>query len=377
MPEVYPEHSEGKQEKRRWRWRRWLAALLVLALLVAGARLALEPVLTAYVNRTLDRDPNYDGRIEKVVIRLWRGAYRVEGVRLDQVAAGVASPLLTLDALDLSIQWSALLKGRVVGEVELVRPVVTFIDGGEGGASQSGAGGPWLGVLKDLFPFRINRVTVRDGSLRLRSERGATPVVVSVDELEATVRDLGNINDRITPLVTSLDATARVMNSGDLELHVKLDPFSFQPTFNLQMRMLGLEIREVNDLARVYGGLDFSGGLFDLVVEAEADNGLVQGTVKPLIRNLDVYTVEDDGLNPFNAAYELLVGGAVEVLENQRRDQFGTLVDFEASSKGLGLNLFEVVGNVLYNAFVQAFLPDLRPGAAGDFRFTPRPVAQE
>lgn len=369
-----PEAPQTRRKKRRWP--KWLAALLLLALLGVGARLALEPALLAYVNRTLDRDPGYDGRVEGITLQLWRGAYRVEGVRLDQVAAGTSSPLLELEALDLSVQWPALLNGKVVGEVELLRPVVTFVDGGDSGPSQSGAGGPWLGVLQDLFPFQINRVEVVDGSLRLRSERGAAPVEVSVDDLDATVRDLGNVKNRVTPLVTTLDATATVMNSGDLELHVALDPFSLQPTFDLQMRLLDLEIREVNPLSRVYGGLDFSGGLFDLTVEAEADNGFVQGTVKPLIRNLDVHTVEDDGLNPLTAAYELLVGGAVEALENQNRDQFGTLIDFEASADGLGLNLLEVVGNVLYNAFVRAYLPDLRPGAAGSFRFTPRPVTQ-
>ena len=364
--------TKRKRRRRRWPW--VLLAVVVLAG-VAG-RLALEPVLTGYVNRTLDRDPGFDGRIEGLTIALWRGAYRVEGVRLDQVAAGVSSPLLTLDALDLSIQWGALLKGSVVGEVELVRPVVTFVDGGEGGESQTGAGGPWLGVLADLLPFQINRVTVRDGSLRLRSERGAAPIEVSVDALEATVTDLTNVDDRVTPLVTTLDATARVMGSGELELHGKLDPFSYQPTFELAMRMLNLDVTEVNDLARVYSGLDFTGGTFDLTVEASADNGLVEGTVTPLFRGLDVYSLKDDGLDPF----QMLAGVGAELLENQGRDQFGTRIDFEASADGLGFSLLEVVGNVLYNAFVQAFLPELRQdtgGGPGGFRFVPRPVAEQ
>ena len=215
-------------------------------------------------------------------------------------------------------------------------------------------------MLADLLPFQINRVTVRDGSLRLRSERGATPIEVSVDRLEATVKDLTNVDDRITPLVTSLDATATVLGSGELELHGKLDPFSYKPTFELAMRMLNLDVTEVNGLARVYGGLDFTAGTFNLTVEATADNGLVEGTVTPLFRGLDVFSLKDDGLDPF----QMLAGAGAELLENQRRDQFGTRVDFEASSDGLGVSLLEIVGNVFYNAFVQAFLPDLRRARA-------------
>ncbi|BAM02600.1 AsmA family protein [Phycisphaera mikurensis] len=374
-----PEPRAADAPPRRRRRRRWPWILLFVLLLAGvGGRLALEPGLRWYVNRTLDRDPGFDGRIDGISIALWRGAYRVEGVRLDKTAAGIREPLLTLDALDLSLQWGALLKGAVVGEVELVRPVVTFVDGGEGGESQSGAGGPWLGVLSDLLPFQINRVGVRDGTLRLRSERGAAPLEAEITALEATVSDLTNVDRSTEVLVTKLDATCRVMGSGEVELHGALDPFSWKPTFELRMRMLGLDVTEVNGLARVYGGLDFNAGRFDLTLEASAEQGLIEGTVQPLFRGLDVFSLSQDAADgdPLNAAYQALVGSVAELLENQERDQFGTRVAFEASSEGLGLNVLEVVGNVLYNAFVQAFLPELRAQSGGGFRFTPQPVAE-
>ena len=54
------------------------------------------------------------------------------------------------------------------------------------------------------------------------------------------------------------------------------------------MRLLGLDVTRLNDLAVSYGKFDFERGWFDLVVEAEAREGQVNGYVKPLFRNLQL-----------------------------------------------------------------------------------------
>ena len=364
---------------RRSRRKRWLALLLMLIALLIAARLALVPLVIWQVNAVLDQDPLYEGEIQDLSLSLWRGAYTIYGIRLDKKlppgGGGESSgrPLLTVDQLDLSLQWPALLRGKIVGEVDLLRPVVTFVDApgsGPGSAGdQTGADGAWLQMLQDLLPFTINRVTVQQGEayfFGLAASEGGPPTQAYLTQIQAQVTDLTNVRDRVKPLITQVQMSAKAMDQAPVQLEVALDPFSYRPTFDLAMRMLDFDVTQINELAQAYGGLDFKGGWFDLTVEAEANNGLIEGEIKPLFRHLEVFAFDQDieqagGLEGLaSAAWELLVGATAELLENQRRDQVGTRIPFTQDTTGLDYDLLEVVGNVLYNAFVQAYLPKLR-----------------
>ncbi len=378
-PAAPPAPAPPAKRKKKHRRRFWLTLALVLGLLLLAARVAMEPAVLWYVNRTLDRDPLYDGQVDDISISLWRGAYTVYGITIQKKAGGsTAKPLLTLDRLDLAVQWNALLNGKIVAEIDMLRPVVSFVDAGNASESQTGAGGPWLGILQDLFPFTINRVTVRDGRVHFYSERGEAPVDVYLSDVQATVTDLTNVRNRITPLVTTVRVDALAMDQAPVELDVKLDPSSYRPTFEMAMRMLNFDVTRINALAQAYGGLDFAGGWFDLTVEAEARNGLIDGTVKPLFRNLEVFNFTQDVVNgtPLQAIWELLLGVTGELLENQPRDQLGTQVDFTSDSQSVDYNLLEVIGNVLRNAFIQAYLPQLRGEAGSDFTFSPASITR-
>jgi hypothetical protein len=96
------------------------------------------------------------------------------------------------------------------------------------------------------------------------------------------------------------------------------------------MRLLGLDVTKINDLAVSYGKFDFERGWFDLVVEADAKEGQMTGYAKPLFRNLKVFSLKEDikDENVLELFWQALVGGLTNLLKNQRRDQFGTLIPF-------------------------------------------------
>ena len=50
----------------------------------------------------------------------------------------------------------------------------------------------------------------------------------------------------------------------------------------------------LNPLLRAYGKLDVGGGFFSVYTEMRVRNRAVQGYVKPLIRELDVYDARHD-----------------------------------------------------------------------------------
>lgn len=362
------------KRKRRLGWRILRIILLVLAIVLGIGRLFLPRIVRDYVNRTLDRNVQYEGRVGQVEIHLLRGAYSIHDIRISKRTGEVPVPLFSANRLDFSIQWNALVHRRVVGQFVMVAPEINFVSNPDEEKSQTGAGGPWLEMIRDLFPFQINSAIIQNGSVHFRTYESQKPVDIYLSQVNGSIDDLGNIRNETTPLVTSVQATAKAMDEANVNLKMTLDPFSYHPTFHLAVRLLGLDVTKLNDFARTFGKFDFKRGWFDLVLEADDKEGQLTGYVKPLFRHLKVFSLtadikEDNVLQFF---WQALVGGVTTAFKNFHRDQFGTLIPFTGDTTGKRTtDILGTVGNILRNAFVRAYLPRLEPGQAteGDFQF--------
>jgi len=360
-----PAPDRSAPSKKRYGWRKFGLVLLILAVVLAIGRAMLPWAVRNYVNRTLDRSPLYTGTIGQVQIHLWRGAYSIQDVRLSKTTGDVPVPLFGAKRVDFAIQWNALVHRRIVGRVLMEKPELNFVDAPAEGEAQTGAGGPWLQMIRDLFPFEINSTIIHDGSVHFRAYKTPKPLDIYISHLEASIDDLSNIHRETDPLVAKVQATGMVMDQAKLEYKMTLDPFSYRPTFHLAIRLLGLDVTTINDLALAYGKFDFKRGWFDLVLETDSKEGQITGYVKPLFRNLKVFSLakdlkEDNILQFF---WQALVGFATSILKNQSRDQFGTLIPFTGDASGATTtDIFATIGNILRNAFVRAYLPRLEPG---------------
>ena len=355
-------------------WRSFALFLIILAGLLGIGRAILPWAIRNYVNRTIDRSPLYTGNIGKVQIHLWRGAYSIEDVRLNKTTGNIPVPFFAAKRVDFAIQWSALLHHRIVGRLLMEQPELNFVDAPSESEAQTGAGGPWLQMIRDLFPFKINSAIIHDASIHFRAYQTPKPLDVYVSHVEATIDNLGNIRRETDPLVTKIQAAGMVMDQAKLEYKMTLDPFSYRPTFHLGLRLLGLDVTKINDLAVAYGKFDFKRGWFDVVLETDSKEGQLTGYVKPLFRNLKVFSLTQDVKedNPLQFFWQALVGFATSMLKNQSRDQFGTLIPFTGDASGATTkDIFATIGNVLRNAFVRAYLPLLENGheTPGDLHF--------
>jgi hypothetical protein len=362
-----PKPESGSVSKRRKHpFRRIIGLLLLLLVLVAVVGRAMLPRLVRdYVNSTLDRNPLYSGRIGEVEIHLWRGAYSIRDVRISKTAGNVPVPLFSATRVDFAIQWDALLHRKFVGRVVMEEPQINFVDASDESDDQTGAGGPWLQMIQDLFPFRINRALIRNGSVHFRAFETETPVDIYLSRVEGSIDNLGNIRDETKPLVSTAEVAGLAMDHAKFEFNMTLDPFSYRPTFHMAMRLLNLDVTKINDLALAYGNFDFEHGWFDFVVEADAKEGRLTGYAKPLFRHLEVLSLRDDveDGNVLQVFWQALVGAVAAIFKNQPRDQFGTMIPFSGDISGsTTTDILATIGNVLRNAFIRAYLPRLEGG---------------
>src|SRR6185437_5180138 len=358
------ERPGARTRKPHHRMRTLGIIVLVLAVILAIARLIMPWAVRNYVNRTLDTNLLYSGSIGKVDISLWRGAYTINDVRLDKTTGDVPVPFFAAKRVDFEVQWNALFHRKIVGRIVMAEPQINFVDAPTEDNSQTGgSGGPWLDMIRQLFPFKINSAEIQEGSVHFRSYSTPKPLDVYLSHLNGSVENLSNVRDESNPLNATVQASGRVMDDAKLDLKMTLDPFSYHPTFHLALRLLGLDVTKINDLALAYGKFDFKRGWFDLVIEADSKEGRMNGYVKPLFRDLKVFSISQEVKqdNPLQFFWQALIGAVTTVFKNQPRNQFGTLIPFYAdTSTSTTPDILATIGNVLRNAFVRAYLPRLQ-----------------
>ena len=122
-----------------------------------------------------------------------------------------------------------------------------------------------------------------------------------------------------------------------------------------------IDLTRFNDFARAYGRFDFKRGNGDLVIEAQAENAQLNGYIKPLLRDVEVFDweqdVEDEDKGVLRSLWEAIVGGSETLLKNQRRDQFATRVELSGSVHDQQTSAFQAFIAILRNGFVEAFTP--------------------
>ena len=359
-----PRHSDRtRKAKRHGHAILRKLGVTLLILIVAGAigRAYLPSFVRDYVNKTLDRNQGYSGTIGDVTIHLWRGAYSINDINISKKTGDVPVPLFAAKRVDFALQWNALLHRRIVGRVLMVKPELNFVDAPTDEGKQTGAGGPWLQIIKDLFPFKINSAVVQDGTIHFRAYEKKKPFDVYLSEVNGTLDNLGNIRGESTPLVATVKMTSLAMGEAKFEFNMAFDPFAYRPTFHMGTRLLGLDLTKINDLARSYGKFDFERGWLDLVIETDSKEGQFTGYVKPLFRNPKIFTLSEDikDENVLELFWQALVGGVTTIFKNWSRDQFGTLIPFSGNAEGTKTDILATVGNILRNAFVRAYMPRL------------------
>jgi hypothetical protein len=86
--------------------------------------------------------------------------------------------------------------------------------------------------------------------------------------------------------------------------------------------------------------------------------------VKPIITDLDVVELEKDVKNPLKLAWKGLVAGLFQLFKNHPKDQFATRVPFSGRFENPEAATWPTIGNVLWNAFIQA-LPSKLENSVG------------
>lgn len=335
---------------------RGLKVFLGLVLLLVAARLALPFALEAWIERKPSGSP-YVVTLDDLDINLWRGAYEVEGLRIERTDLPAAKePYFAARKIDLSIEWTQIFRGALVGEAVFYQPVLHFV-AAEGEPDADEAPAPdWRQRLESMFPFQINRIVIHAGSVAY-ARKSTSPFTMRLDKVEAELTNLTNAAKVAAERPAKLELTGTAMNEAKVSVEMTANPFAEQPEFALDAKLTGLQLVNVGGFLRSFGNVDVEGGSFEAFVDLEAKDGKFKGVVRPLFENVGLSRwQEDEGQDAFSQ----LKRGLAERLEQEARRYTGDLPDrFSARIPVSGslpesMNVWAAAGIALRGAVAEA-----------------------
>jgi hypothetical protein len=334
-----------------------IAGIILLLIVI---RLILPYVVLHYANKTLATMPGYYGHVDDIDISLYRGAYQIDKIYLNKrdSATGKQTDFFKAHMIDLSVEWRALFKGSIVGELEAHEPSLIFTKDKTEISDVKKDTNDFRKLLKDFMPLKVNRFEIFNGSVHY-VDKGSKPAVdISIKQLHVLATNLNNSYDSSVLLPASIRVAGKAYG-GDIAVNMRLDALAKDPTFDLNAEVKNTNLVMLNDFLQAYADFDVNKGNFGLYSEIAAKKGRFTGYVKPVIKDLDVVGKEDRK-DPFlRKLWESVVGGVGVIFRNQKKDQVATKVSLEGSFKDVQTNVWDAVWEVLRNAFIQALLPSV------------------
>lgn len=328
-----------------------ILAGLLLALLIF--RLFLPGLVKNYVNNKLDALPGYSGRVDDIDIALLRGAYVIKGLVLAKKTDPPKYPFLKIHQADLSIEWRALFHGKLVGEVEMQRPVIHITAETED-LDKEPSRESWTQTIDALMPMKVNRLLAKNG--RFSYLDGGTDL--HIDDMNLIALNLRNVISAPAALPSTFTLTGTTIGKGRLRADMKANVIKDIPDFNMNMQLNGTDLTALNKFLKKHLTFDIHRGSIDIYGELKMTDGRFNGYIKPFIKNLKVLDVKKDIKKKggvLNVVKKAVVGLFAKAVENPKTKKIATKVPIEGNIKNLKTDGWKTFVGVLRNAFVKAF----------------------
>ena len=204
---------------------------------------------------------------------------------------------------------------------------------------------------------KVDSFALRNATLGFVDETTTPDYRLFLTQTSLTVRGFSNRSET-DPV--DIDLNGFFDGSGRTSLKASFLPRQRDPDLEMALEIEEADMQKMNDLFRAYGNFDVVGGRFSLYSQLKIKSGKIDGYVKPLFRDLNVYDLQQDSKKAvFQQLYEVLVGGIGALLENRRDQAVATQATVAGEANAPELSTLEVVINLVRNAFFNAIMPGL------------------
>jgi len=240
FPERHPEADPSRTRRSRlsgWRWRpRWsrprlgrrgkqvLAGLgILVALLVIASFFVDEPIRRAIESQMNQRLKGYTAHIEKLSFHPIGGSLTLYNLVFIQ-DAHPEPPVLRVPRLDASVQWKALIFGRVVANFRFQEPELyadrTHVEKEAKDPTPLTQHG-WQEAFEAIYPLKINEVKIVDGRVTYVDDGPYKPLTLR--RVNVVAENIRNVRSRDRVYPSELRVDAQVFEAGKLSIDGNAD----------------------------------------------------------------------------------------------------------------------------------------------------------
>jgi hypothetical protein len=331
------------------RKRMWIPVCMVLLLI--GFRLVLPTLIKNHVNKVLANIPGYYGQIKDIDVALWRGAYKIHGLYLNKTKAQTQVPFLDFPLTDISIQWRALLQGRIVAEIDMDQATIIYIAEDQKGPEQAKEE-DWTQALTSIVPLDINRLTIAGGKLAYVEVNTDPNIDLQITDLSLTLSNLQNTYAKEYTLPSPLSIRGTSFGQGKFSLDGSLNILKEVPDMDLTISLENANLTAVNPFTEHYAGVDFEEGVFHFFGEVAIADGYFKGTFKPMLKNPALIGPEDGFLE---TVWEGFVGLFGWLLKNKKTDTFALKIPVEGNLSDINAKGWAAFVSIIENGWIEAF----------------------
>jgi len=165
-------------------------------------------------------------------------------------------PIAHLDDWRMSLLWREVLKGHLVSDHQIRRPVVYFTtrqakhEASQQMKTESGRERreSWQQAVMKVYPFTINRFEIHDGEIHYRAHEKAEPL--DLRDIAFVAENIRNAESKNHEYPSPVKLRARVADSAKLALDGKAD-FLAEPTMGIHadLALENLDLARFRDLA--------------------------------------------------------------------------------------------------------------------------------
>ncbi|HDZ16284.1 MAG TPA: DUF748 domain-containing protein [Methylophaga aminisulfidivorans] len=328
-----------------------LTVVVVLALLVA-TRLALPTLVKNYLNQQLATMGNYSGHINDVDLAIWRGAYTLNTIEVVKTDRNVPVTFFQSDSIDLSISWSAILRGAVVADVVLIEPELHFVDANDEKV-QTGAGTDWRVMLQQLLPIKIDRLAIQQGELHFHNFQSTPPVHIIMTELNGEFTNITNSRDADS---SAFSFKGAVLETAAFSMNGQLNPLAEFRDFDIKLKIEDVDVVKLNQLTEAYASFNMESGMGEFFMVLKADDGQLNGYARPVFDNVVILDLSKDSQKGIiNVVWESVVAAVGQIFRNQPKDRIAAEIDISGSLDNENISSWQAFISILRNAFIEAY----------------------
>jgi hypothetical protein len=186
--------------------------------------------------------------------------------------------------------------------------------------------------------------------------KASNPVYrVFIDAVNGT---MSNFSNQFSQGPATCTLKGKFMGTGATTATATFRPEKNSPDFTLNLAIEDTQMPPMSDLFKAYGNFEIRQGLFSFFSELTVKNNMINGYVKPLFKNLEVDDRRSEKQKSlFHRTYIAIVKGLSKLLENPKTQQVATEATISGPVGGKKTSTWQVIVNLVRNAFIQAILP--------------------